>query len=493
MLFNSLSFVFFFPLVTALYFITAHKYRWQLLLLASCYFYMCFIPQYILVLAITIIIDYFAGIMIEKAEKKNKKKYLIISIISTCLVLFIFKYFDFFNSNFAKIAEMLGLHYPVKMINIILPIGLSFHTFQSLSYVIEVYRGKQKAEHNFGIYSLYVMFYPQLVAGPIERPQNLLHQFRERHFFDYVRVTDGLKLMVWGMFKKVVIADRLAILVNQVYADPSGQPGIILMLATFFFAIQIYCDFSGYSDIAIGAAEVMGFKLMKNFNLPYLATSISDFWKRWHISLSSWFRDYLYIPLGGSRCQFWRWQFNLILTFLISGLWHGANWTYVIWGGLNGFYLIFSLWTRGLRQNLILKMGLNDKGMFLRFSRRITTFSLICFSWIFFRAKDLDQAFFIVRHLFDGIPETIKKIITSHSLTGLGYFSALPNDRSYYLISFSLVFVLAAVNLFQRNMDLRVVLSRKPLLVRWLVYYTLVGGVLLLGVFNNTEFIYFQF
>jgi alginate O-acetyltransferase complex protein AlgI len=257
MLFNSLEFLFFFPIVTLLYFILPHKFRWLLLLIASCIFYMSFIPVYILILFITIIIDYYAGIWIEDTEPKNKKKYLVISIISTCLVLFIFKYFNFFNTNFAAVANFFNLNYPVPMMNIILPIGLSFHTFQSLSYVIEVYRGNQKAERNFGIYSLYVMFYPQLVAGPIERPQNLLYQFHAKHEFNYRDVTDGLKLMAWGMFKKVVIADRLAIVVNQVYDNPTEYTGLSLLIATVFFSFQIYCDFSGYSDIATKNVHVV--------------------------------------------------------------------------------------------------------------------------------------------------------------------------------------------------------------------------------------------
>jgi len=313
MLFNSLEFLIFFPVVTLLYFLLPHRHRWWMLLAASCGFYMMFIPKYIIILAVTIIIDYVAGILAEKPDLSphKRKSILTISILSTCLVLFIFKYFNFFNTNFAHLAALLHWNYPIAALKLALPIGLSFHTFQSLSYVIEVYCGRQKAEHHFGIYSLYVMFYPQLVAGPIERPQNLLHQFYAKHAFDYQRVTDGLKLMVWGLFKKVVIADRLAIAVNTVYNDPHSFTGIPLIIATAFFAFQIYCDFSGYSDIAIGAAQVMGFRLMDNFNRPYFAKSIPEFWKRWHISLSTWFRDYLYIPLGGNRAKTWRWQYNL--------------------------------------------------------------------------------------------------------------------------------------------------------------------------------------
>ena len=332
MLFNSIEFAIFFPIVTAIFYLLSQRWRVHWLLAASCFFYMAFIPSYILILIVTILIDYFAGIYLERVEDQRKKKILLwVSIFSTCTVLFIFKYFDFFTGSFVGLAELFGWHLPHPVISIILPIGLSFHTFQSLSYVVEVYRGNQKAEHNFIVYATYVMFFPQLVAGPIERPQNLLHQFWERHVFRYTEVTAGLKRMAWGFFKKLVVADRLALYVNDVYSAPRNFNGLQLTLATFFFAYQIYCDFSGYTDIALGTAQVLGFRLMENFDTPYYSRSISEFWHRWHISLSTWFRDYLYIPLGGSRVSKRRHILNLLITFTISGLWHGANWTYVLW------------------------------------------------------------------------------------------------------------------------------------------------------------------
>jgi len=487
MLFNSLEFFIFFPAITILYFILPHKSRWALLLAASCVFYMAFIPVYILILAVTIVIDYFAGMWIEDARGGEKKKFLIMSILSTCLVLFIFKYFNFFNSNFAAIAAFLHLNYPVKIINIILPIGLSFHTFQSLSYVIEVYRGNQKAERHFGIYALYVMFYPQLVGGPIERPQNLLHQFREPHYFDYKRVTDGLKLMAWGMFKKVVIADRLARAVNHVYAGPAQYDGLTLIAATVFFAFQIYCDFSGYSDIAIGSAQVMGFKLMDNFNRPYFSKSISEFWKRWHISLSTWFRDYLYISLGGNRVPKWRWQLNLFITFLVSGLWHGANWTYVIWGGLNGFYLVFSVWTGDIRKKIAEATGLSRHPKIRRLWQVSATFSLVCFAWIFFRAKNLAEAWYIVTHLFSGAVNILHTGYLKKSMTGLGI------SETELMLSVLSVLFLLFVHAVQRHGDIRHMLSEKPAWQRWPVYFALVFGMLFFGVFGNNNFIYFQF
>ncbi len=301
MLFNSVQFLIFFPVVTALYFVLPHKYRWAMLLAASCIFYMVFIPAYILILASTIIVDYIAGIYIERSTGARRRLFLIISIISNVGFLAFFKYFNFLNGNIAFLARLIHWNYPINVLYIILPIGLSFHTFQAMSYTIEVYRGTQRAERHFGIYALYVMFYPQLVAGPIERPGRLIHQFYEEHHFDYVRVTSALKLMTWGLFKKVVIADRLAMIVNPVYNNPAQYNGMTLALATVCFAYQIYCDFSGYSDIARGSAQAMGFDLMDNFNRPYFAKSIAEFWKRWHVSLSTWFRDYVYIPMGGEQ------------------------------------------------------------------------------------------------------------------------------------------------------------------------------------------------
>jgi len=481
MLFNSFDFLVFFPLVTLLYFLLPHKFRWALLLIASCTFYMFFIPVYILILAVTILIDYFAGMYIEKSEGKKRKLYLIISIISTCLVLFIFKYFNFFNANFAAIANFFHLNYPIEFVNIILPIGLSFHTFQSLSYVIEVYRRKQKAEKNFGIYSLYVMFYPQLVAGPIERPQNLLHQFYEKHDFDYRRVVDGLKLMAWGLFKKVVIADRLAIAVNQVYGNPSEYSSFQLAIATVFFAFQIYCDFSGYSDMAIGAAKVMGFKLMKNFNLPYFSKSISEFWKRWHISLSTWFRDYLYISLGGNRVVKWRWYFNLFITFTISGLWHGANWTFVIWGALNGFYLVFAIWTEGLKNKIHSVFKTDSWSGLYSLVQIVNTFVLTCIAWVFFRAKDVHEAMYILTHMFRKSDNT-SVFITNGKFT-----------NQDFIFSVVLILFLSFVSFHQRNKSIIGYFLNKPVWLRYSVYLLLILSIFYLGVFEETQFIYFQF
>ncbi len=491
MLFNSLEFLLFFPIVTILYFVIPYRFRWALLLVASCYFYMAFKPIYILILGFTILIDYYAGIYIEKSTGQKRKYYLILSLIANIGVLAIFKYFNFLNLNLTWLLEGFSLKNPVPFLQILLPIGLSFHTFQAMSYTIEVYRGNQKAEHHFGIYALYVMFYPQLVAGPIERPQNVLHQFRENYDFDYQRVTDGLKLMAWGMFKKVVIADRLSVMVNYVYNDPYEQKGIPLLVATACFSIQIFCDFSGYSDIALGSAEVMGFKLMKNFDRPYYSKTISEFWKRWHISLSTWFRDYLYITLGGNRVSKWRREYNLFIVFLVSGIWHGASWNFVIWGGIHGFYLVFANQTAVFRNKIVEVIGLTKLPNFYKIIQIITIFCLTSFAWIFFRARDFKSAWYIATNLFADLGNQLqlignKEFIEKNIFLGQGV-------TNFAMVLFALI-VLEIMHILQRGQSLREVLNQKPLLVRWVLYYGIVMAILFLGMYDApVQFIYFQF
>ena len=478
MLFNSIEFVIFFLIVTTFYFALQHRYRWFLLLTSSCYFYMSFVPIYILILGFTIIIDYWAGIFLEKTTGKNRKFFLIASLVANIGVLSVFKYYNFFNENLTALLHDIGLKNPVPALSILLPIGLSFHTFQAMSYTIEVYRGHQKAERNFGIYALYVMFYPQLVAGPIERPQNLLHQFYENHKFDYERVVNGLKLILWGFFKKLVIADRLALYVGAVYNNPTHHTGLSFIMATIFFAFQIYCDFSGYSDIAIGAAKVMGFKLMTNFNRPYLARNISEFWQRWHISLSTWFKDYLYIPLGGNRVSVPRWYFNLFFVFLISGLWHGANWTFIIWGALNGFYLVFAIVSRGIRNRIAQLVGLNKLPRINRTIEVATTFMLVCFAWIFFRANSLADSFLIIKNIFN--------------LKGPLFFDSA--DPSSFVFSVFGICMLLMIELKQEYYKGKFSLFNNPhWLIRNLSYAVLIILILLIGVFDGGQFIYFQF
>lgn len=477
MLFNSFEFVIFFPVVTLLYFLLPHKFRWLHLLIASCVFYCAFIPVYILILILTIIIDYFAGIMIENAEGRRRKAFLILSLIANIGVLAVFKYYDFFVDNMNMLLQ--GLHitaHQIPFLKIILPVGLSFHTFQAMSYTIEVYRGNLPAERHFGIYSLYVMFYPQLVAGPIERPQNLLHQFREKHYFESNRVMDGLRLMLWGFFKKVVIADRLALYVNHIYDSPTDFNAINLSLATVFFAIQIYCDFSGYSDIAIGAARVMGFELMTNFKRPYFSKNIQEFWGRWHISLSTWFRDYLYISLGGNRVSTFRRYMNVSIVFLVSGFWHGASWTFIAWGGLHTVYIVsYMLYKEFSRIKLPKNPVVSLVGM-------VVTFALVCFAWIFFRAENMQQGMLIAGHIL---------MFDYHVATQV----FMKVDGEFYgALWYALVVVLLGI-LFTTEWFVDTDMRRIGNSFRFDLVFGVVIMILIvtMGVFNKSSFIYFQF
>lgn len=476
MLFNSFHFIFFFLIVTVVYFIIPFKYRWILLLVSSMYFYMAFVPIYILILGFTIVIDYFAGILIEGAIPKRKKFYLVCSLIANIGVLCVFKYYNFFLSNVSFLMHGFGLNNPLPYLSILLPIGLSFHTFQAMSYTIEVYRGNQKAERHFGIYALYVMFFPQLVAGPIERPQNLLHQFREKHYFDSHNVFEGLKIITWGLFKKLVVADRLALYVNGAYNNIDQQDGATLTLATIFFSFQIYCDFSAYSDIAIGSARVLGFDLMTNFRRPVFAKSTSEFWGRWHISLSTWFKDYLYFPMGGSKVSVPRWYFNLMIVFLISGLWHGANWTYVIWGAINGFYLVFAIITKKYRDKFNTITGITkNRGIYITV-QVVSTFLLISFSRIFFRAKSVEDAF-----------KVINKIL---NFSG----SIFKDGSAIVLYCFFAIFILLAIE-FKKEFYPGVFTfsHNRNFWVRTSYYSLLIIIIVLVGVFDGGQFIYFQF
>ncbi len=499
MLFNSAEFcLLFFPLVTGLYFVLPKNWRWLLLLVASCWFYMAFVPLFILILAFTIGVDYVAGIAIARSEGPRRKAYLVASIIANVGVLAVFKYWDFLNGNLTLLFAGMGLEYHVPKLHewtffgflpagMVLPIGLSFHTFQSLSYTIEVYRKHQPAERRFGTFALYVMFYPQLVAGPIERPGNLLNQLNAqdgqgiRSDFEYARVVLGLKQMLWGFFKKLVIADRCAVLVDEVYGHTAHYGAASLTLATALFALQIYGDFSGYTDIALGAARVMGFNLMVNFRTPYRSASISEFWGRWHISLSSWFRDYLYIPLGGNRVAKWRWYTNLFIVFLVSGLWHGANWTYVIWGAMHGAYLVLALLFAPFWEQVVGLTGLTRTPRLKRGLNVLATLILVTAAWVFFRASEVGDAFLVYERLFS-TPWSLADLLMLRDGVNKGYFEAT--------LFVALCFVLI-----------------DPLYDAWikgelaapsgwkghLSFAALAVAILIFGYFGSTSFIYFQF
>jgi alginate O-acetyltransferase complex protein AlgI len=473
---------------------------------------MAFIPKYIFILAVTITVDYFAGLGLERFEGRKKRWILMASIVTNIGMLAFFKYFNFANENLGMLAKFISWNYPIHSLSIILPIGLSFHTFQSLSYTIEVYRGHQKAEPHFGYLALYVMYYPQLVAGPIERPQNILHQLHTEQHFEYQRVTDGLKWMAWGMFKKVVVADRMVLFVNPVYNDPTHHTGPALVFATLAFAIQIYCDFSGYSDIAFGSAQVMGVKLMKNFNHPYFADSISEFWRRWHISLSTWFRDYVYIPLGGNRVAKPRWAFNLFITFLISGLWHGANWTYIIWGALHGSYFVLSTLTEPFWKRLSVLTRLDRRPRLKTAVSTMITFSLVTFAWIFFRAASLTDALYVVRHLVSGWPSYLVQSwhIVRESLqtaAGAGLYSIVnalfkiltpltDESRTFIALTALALVILIVMEVLQYRGNVLEQLHQKPAYLRRIVYASLIAVILIFGTSYASvqqAFIYFQF
>ncbi len=400
MTFNSWEFLIFFPIVALLYFLLPRKAKWPMLLLASYFFYGLYQFSLLFLIIGTTIISWLSSSLIERTERPALKKLALALTLIVCLgVLFFYKYFDFLLGSIGGLIALFG-GTPTKIeLGLILPVGISFYTFQTLSYVIDVYRGNIKTEKNFFLYALFVSFFPQLVAGPIERPDNLIPQLKEPKSFNKENTVRGAKYMLLGFFKKICVADLLSVYVNSVYNSPSEATGLSVLLATVMFAFQIYCDFSGYTDIATGCAWIMNIRLMKNFDHPYSAGTVKEFWSRWHISLSTWFRDYLYIPLGGNRRGKARQILNLMIVFLVSGLWHGASWTFVIWGALHGIYQAIGTLTKPARDRLIEKVGLTQDSLLVVAIRRSMTFLLITFSWIFFRANSVSDAFLLIERL----------------------------------------------------------------------------------------------
>ncbi len=425
MVFNSFSFLIFFPLVLLIYRIIPKKYRWTALLAASYYFYMSWRADLIYLILFTTAVSYLSAIGIERAEKKKVKKLLLFLATAASLsVLFFFKYFNFLSSSVTSLLRAFGLNAGDFTLDLILPVGISFYTFQTLSYVIDVYREKVPAERHFGWYALYVSFFPQLVAGPIERPENLIPQLKKDNPFTYSDTSTGLKMMALGFFKKVAVADQLSVFVEKIYngAGTQGEPifnGFTVLLATLLFSVQIYCDFSGYTDIAIGCSRVMGIRLMQNFNAPYSGINIRDFWRRWHISLTSWFTDYIYIPLGGSRKGRAKQYANIFSVFLISGIWHGAAFTYIIWGIAHGIYQIVGNVTEPLRKKLRERLKIENKKLYILF-RRAVTFVLVLIAWVAFRANSLSDMATLYMTLFTGWAG----IDFSASLSALGFGAA---------------------------------------------------------------------
>ena len=472
MVFNSIAFLIFLPIVVLLFYLLPHKWRWLMLLAASCVFYMWFVPKYILILLVTIVIDYAAGMLMERYADRHKlkKTFFIISIVSTLTVLLVFKYLNFLTANLDQLCASLGMETHL-LTHIILPIGLSFHTFQSMSYVIEVYRGHQKAERHFGYYALYVMFFPQLVTGPIERPGNLLRQLHEKKEFQYENISKGMRLILFGFFIKMVVADHLGEYVDEVFGHLDEYNSWSVWGCMFFYSFQIYCDFFGYSTIALGCAKLMGFDLMDNFRSPYLSKNIAEFWHRWHISLSTWFRDYVYIPLGGSRVKFGRWAFNILVVFVLSGIWHGAAWTFLLWGFAHGLLHIVE---KALRKRMPAK---ENQAKWLRISVDalcvVKTFVLVTLFWVMFRATDMEH----LKAIF----------VTAFTNFGGGEQMSVKPGMWVYLGLFILSDILLRNTRFDAWCD------DKPMAVRWLIYAVLLFMVICCSSVNNFPFIYFQF
>jgi len=482
MLFNSFEFFVFFPIVAALYFLLPYRYRWILLLVASYFFYMWWKVEYAILLVISTVVDYVASHkMSQCVTKRQKRKWLWASIITNIGILFAFKYFNFFNGALRDLFVSNGANYPIGALEVILPMGISFYTFQTLSYTIDVYNDRIQPARHFGKFALFVTFFPQLVAGPIERAKHLLPQFDQNFDIDYVRIVSGLKQMLWGFFKKLVIADRVAEIVNIVYNDPTSYDGLTLLLATYLFAFQIYCDFSGYSDIAIGASRVLGFDIMQNFRLPYLSRSIREFWSRWHISLSTWFRDYLYIPLGGNKVLKWRWYYNLFIVFVVSGLWHGANWTYILWGAMHGMYLVLALWFRSFWEFIDRSIGLSSEQRVYRWFNVAITFHLVLFGWLFFRSNNISDAFYIIKEI-GSMRFEMNSTLKLMDKIGPGIFVVTLVLSSIFII----------VDPFIDKVCKGEKRFEGPVL-NYLFYASVLMLTLLFGHFGEAEFLYFQF
>lgn len=437
---------------------------------------MVFVPVYILILGFTIVVDYFAGIYIEKSEGPKRKFYLVLSLIANIGVLAFFKYFNFLNENISMLLGQFGLNNHIPYLSILLPVGLSFHTFQAMSYTIEIYRGNQTAEKHFGIYSLYVMFYPQLVAGPIERPQNLLHQFYEKHSITFENFSVGFKLILWGFFQKLVVADRLSIFVSAVYQNPSAYSTSMLLVAVFFFAFQIYADFSGYSNIALGTARIMGFKLMTNFNTPFFSTSVTEFWRRWHISLNTWFNDYLFTTLMVANRDWGKFAvlFAIMVTFGTSGLWHGAGWTYIVFGLLHGVAVAYEFLTKKFRK----KMSKAVPAVLYKNVSMLLTFTYVCLTWIFFRAVSFKDALVILERIF--VPQ--------------GEFFLFDNNLNVIVYSLIAIIILVIHDFsVHLNHGKSYFLYHRSPVVRMATYCFLLISIVLIGVFDGGQFIYFKF
>lgn len=487
MIFNSLGFLIFFPVILILYFVLPQKLRWIMLLIASYYFYMSWNAKLIFLILFTTIVSYLSALVIEKYEKKSMRKLaMVVTLIISLGTLFLFKYFNFLSHSITTILRWFSLPVGEVTQNLILPVGISFYTFQTLSYVIDVYRGSIKAERHLGYYALFVSFFPQLVAGPIERPENLLPQLREKHKWNWDDAASGFRMMAIGFFKKIVVADLLAPYVDAVYNDVTMANGLSILTATVLFAFQIYGDFAGYTDIAIGCSRIMGIRLKKNFDSPYISESIKEFWARWHISLSSWFRDYVYIPLGGNRCSKICHLRNIMIVFLTSGLWHGANWTFVVWGGLHGLYQWIGIFTKKVKQKLLRLVGIQENSRWMHGVRRVITFLLVSFAWMFFRANSIQNLGVLLQSLFSNWSIQNDYIVQTMQIMNITWVG----------VAIAIVSILV---MFRLDKEQRILEQRTACTVRinmryvYMIWAILLAWLILQAGNGTSAFIYFQF
>ena len=478
MLFNSLAYAVFLPAVFVLYWVLPHKVRWPLLLVASYYFYMSWNAAYVVLIAATTLVSYGCALLLEKTRDAFRKKvYVSIALFISLGILFVFKYYNFAAGLLESIHEAVR----IPRLDVLLPVGISFYTFQTLSYVIDVYRGTTKAEHSLGVYATFVSFFPQLVAGPIERSNNLLPQIISEKRFSYESATYGIRLILWGLYKKMVVADNLAVFVDRVFGNVRNYQGYSFVLAVFFFSIQIYCDFSGYSDIARGSAKLLGIDLMENFKSPYYSSSIREFWSRWHISLSTWFRDYVYIPLGGSRKGRFRTAVNNLITFLVSGLWHGANVTFLVWGGIHG--------TGQVAENLVLpdRKG-KKKSAFRRILGVPLVFLFVTLVWVFFRADSLSDAVYVLSHFFTDL-----EIAHPGAYFYNGMNVIFLNWGLFWRNMVLYILPLVLYDWFSLRTDVPAWLGKRGGFIRYSYIILLVAGILVYGYVGQSTFVYFQF
>jgi D-alanyl-lipoteichoic acid acyltransferase DltB (MBOAT superfamily) len=489
MLFNSIGYLLFLPIVLLVYFILPKKIRYLWLLAASYFFYGCWNATYALLMLASTMITYASGLAIDAFRRKSRpglaKGAVAVSFVLNLGILAYFKYGNFFLDS----LRSLGIGQQIGMLRVLLPVGISFYTFQALSYTMDIYRDRLPVEKNPLRYALFVSFFPQLVAGPIERSENLLTQLQQPPNFDVQSARKGLLLIGWGLLLKIVLADTLAQIVTPVYDNPAGYSGLQILLATFAFAFQIYGDFAGYSYIAIGSAALFNIRLMENFKSPYLAVSVRDFWRRWHISLTSWFKDYLYFPLGGSRKGRARKYINTMIVFLVSGLWHGANWTFVVWGGINGALMILGEMTQGWRNRAYKGIGINTESAGFLWARRIGAFLLISFTWIFFRAQTIGQAFDMLGRVFTDL--------RLHTLFSPGIFDLITSTQTTVMLLTGIALLMGIDARRDQGTSPGDALLDESVFLRWPVYAALLMALLVFGVYGSTgmqtQFIYFQF